>query len=144
MAELPPNIREFNIIAGPVFAQLYKAFPARINIDREAVARAMGIEGEWRSHLLISGRSFPAVMADTLSWLANEDYLNASGAHPAENVTLSVKGLVAMNAVPEGLKEPVGTRLTDVADKGSQSGLASIGDLIGGIIGGTAKSLASG
>jgi hypothetical protein len=59
-------------------------------------------------------------------------------------VTLSVKGLAALNAIPDGLKESVGSELTKAADKGWGSGLGSIGDLIGGIIGGATKSMASG
>jgi hypothetical protein len=30
MPKRPPNIEEFNIIAGMIFAQLYKAFPIRV------------------------------------------------------------------------------------------------------------------
>jgi hypothetical protein len=85
-----------------------------------------------------------AVLADTVSWLINEDYINASGGHPAENVTLSGKGLAALSAIPEGLKEPVGTKLTEAADKGWRSGMAPIGELVGSIIGSAVKSIGSG
>jgi hypothetical protein len=37
MAETPPNIDEFNQIAALVFAQLYRAFPVVVDIDREAI-----------------------------------------------------------------------------------------------------------
>jgi hypothetical protein len=44
MAALPPNIVEFNTIAGLIFAQLYKVFPIVVDrIDREAIATAMGV-----------------------------------------------------------------------------------------------------
>jgi hypothetical protein len=143
--ELPPNIQEFNIIAGLVFTQLYKPFPVRINLNREGIAEAMGVKGSnWAAHRLPSGRTMSEVIAYTISWLNVENYINSSGSHPAEHVTLSVKGLAALNAVPAGLKESIGATLTDAADKGWRSGMGPIGDLIGGIIGGAAKSMGSG
>ena len=39
MAEIAPNIDEFNQIAALVFAQLYREFPVVVDIDRGAIAR---------------------------------------------------------------------------------------------------------
>jgi hypothetical protein len=145
MPELPSNIQEFNIIAGLVFAQLYRAFPVRVGlIDREAIAEAMGIEGkDWAAHRLPSGRTFSEVSAYTISWLNVENYINAAGTHPSEQVTLSVRGLAALNAVPQGLGHSIGSELTEKADKGWRSDYGALGDLVGGIIGGVTKSMAS-
>jgi hypothetical protein len=69
---LPQNIEEFNAIAGLAFAQLYKEFPVRIDISREAIADAMGVS----SDLLPSGRSFSQIVTFTLSWLQDEGYIS--------------------------------------------------------------------
>jgi hypothetical protein len=34
MAELPPNIQEFNMITGLIFDQLYQAFPKMVDSPR--------------------------------------------------------------------------------------------------------------
>jgi hypothetical protein len=67
---LPQNIEEFNAIAGLAFAQLYKEFPVRIDISREAIADAMGVS------LLPSGKSFSQIVTFTLSWLQDEGYIS--------------------------------------------------------------------
>jgi hypothetical protein len=105
MADLPPNIQEFNTIAGLIFAQLYPAFPVLIDlIDRPAIAKAMDVTEETQ---LSSGRTFNLVLSYTIAWLNAEDYIRSSGAHPAERVVLSTRGLVAMNAVPPGLRRHI-------------------------------------
>jgi hypothetical protein len=78
MSDVPPNIQEFNTIAGLVFAQLYKAFPAGAKIDRGAIAGAMGAEGnDWDKHELPSGRQLDQMFKDTFSWLDKEGYIKA-------------------------------------------------------------------
>jgi hypothetical protein len=74
----PQNIEEFNIIAGLAFAQLYKAFPARVDIDRQAIAKEMGFspDTDLSKHRLQSGRSFSEILAYTLSWLQDEKFIN--------------------------------------------------------------------
>jgi hypothetical protein len=108
MAELPPNVQEFNVITGLIFNQLYKSFPVIVDlIDRSAIAEAFGVQGnDWAAHKLPSGRSFSEVLAYTTAWLAREGYIMAAGSHPSERVTLATKGLIAMNAVPSGLNAP--------------------------------------
>jgi hypothetical protein len=143
MPEVPANIQEFNTIAGLIFAQLYEAFPIVVNIDNSRIAKAIGVEGEWSKHELTSGRSFGEVLAYTTSWLAAEEYTRWAGGHPAERVTLTSKGLAALNAVPSGLKQSVGNELKNATARGSLD-LSKIGDLIGGVIGGFTRSMASG
>jgi hypothetical protein len=55
-------------------------------------------------------------------------------------VTLTQKGLAALNAVPEGLSATVGSSLVK-ATSGAGQNYSGIGDLIGGVIGGFTKSI---
>jgi hypothetical protein len=139
---LPQNIEEFNAIAGLAFAQLYKEFPARIDISREAIAHAMGVS----SDLLPSRRSFSQILAFTLSWLQDEDYINGSN-HPGhaswQKLVLSEKGLRALNATPASLGEPVGSHLRNLSDQPSEGPfrVSQIADAVGSFIGGFTKSI---
>ena len=144
MSEAPKNIQEFNTIAGLIFAQLYVAFPVLVDIDRNSIAQAMGAAGGDWTHKLPSGRSVSEMLAYTISWLTAEEYTRAAGSHPAERVTLTSKGLAAMNAVPAGLKQSIGAALTKATEQGSQSNHSAIGDLIGVLLGGFTKSMSSG
>jgi hypothetical protein len=146
MSDDPPNIQEFNMIAGLIFAQLYKAFPGAKSIDREGIAKAMGNEdGNYAAHKLPSGRSLSEAVAFTIHWLEAEGYTRTYGAFPREAATLTTKGLAAMDAVPEGLKEKLGVELTEAVDKApSGIDLSRIGDLIGGALGGFSKSMGGG
>jgi hypothetical protein len=131
----PANIREFNTITGLVFTQLYGQFPVAVDLDRAAVASAMGASS---THVLQSGRPFTEVFAHSLNWLTNEGYVRSRGSLPYEQVTLTTKGLAALNAVPEGLSATIGSTLATNASAGNWSG---VGDLVGGIIGGITKSI---
>jgi hypothetical protein len=137
---LPQNIEEFNAIAGLAFAQLYKEFPVRIDISREAIADAMGVS------LLPSGKSFSQIVTFTLSWLQDEGYisrLNAAVYGPWQKLVLSEKGLRALNAAPASLGEPVGSHLRNLSDQLSEgpSRVSQIADAVGSIIGGFTKSI---
>jgi hypothetical protein len=143
---LPPNIREFNEITGVIFAELYTVFPMLLDIDADAVAKALG-------HLLgdkmESGRTFGDVLAHTVGWLASEEFIRSFGAHPRERVLLTTKALAAMNAVPERLNQSVGSQLADAAKQGSSDAgrikLAElVGSLLGSFTGSAAKSMGGG
>jgi hypothetical protein len=61
MAETPPNIDEFNQIAALVFAQLYREFPVVVDIDKRAIAKALGVsETSWDNYMLPSSADKPA------------------------------------------------------------------------------------
>jgi hypothetical protein len=145
MPETPPNIDDFNKVAALVFAQLYKAFPVPVNIDREAIAKALGVPGkDWGNFMLPSGRSFDDMLDTTIGWLKADEYIRAFGPPPHTRVALATKGLRAMNAVPSPLKETVGTELRRATETNSEAfDLSRIGDLIGGTIGGLMKSVGS-
>jgi hypothetical protein len=146
MSDVPPHIQEFNTIAGLIFAQLYRTFPGIENIDRDGIARAIGVQGtDWSAHKLPSGRSFSETLSFTIGWLNAEGFTRAYGTHPAERVSLTTKGLMAMSAVPSRLQATVGGELTKAVEQAPASGpnLSAIGDLIGGVFGGFFKSLSS-
>jgi hypothetical protein len=145
MTNLPPNIQEFNAIAGLIFNQLYKVFPVIVPLlDRDVIAKAFGVQGtDWSGHTLPSGRSFSEMLSYTTAWLVQEEYVKSFGSHPSERMTLTTKGLIAMNAVPSGLKAPLGTELSKVAEDPNID-TSKIGDFIGGLFGGLTKSLGSG
>jgi hypothetical protein len=135
----PANISEFTTITGLVFTQLYKQFPVAVNLDRAAIESAMGVASS-SSHVLQSGRPFTEVFVHSLNWLSNEGYVRSAGPLPYEQVTLTTKGLAALNAVPQGLSTTIGSTLATNASAGNWAG---VGDLVGGIIGGFTKSMGS-
>ena len=134
----PANISEFNTITGLVFSQLYGQFPVSVDLDRGAIASAMGASSGGSTHALQSGKPFTEVFAHSLNWLSQEGYIRSAGPLPYERVTLTQKGLTVLNAVPEGLSTTVGSSLATTASAGNWAG---IGDLVGGIIGGITKSV---
>jgi hypothetical protein len=125
---------------------LYREFPVFVDIDRAAIAKVLGVsQGNWGDHMLRSGRSFIDVLNSTIAWLAVDDYTrHAAGSHPSR-VVLTTKGLKALNAVPSPLADTVGTELRKATERASGPvNSASIGDLIGSVIGGFTKSMGSG
>jgi hypothetical protein len=148
MGEVPPNIQEFNQVAGLIFAQLYKIFPRIEDIDRNGIAEAMGVpalEGtSWGDHKLVSGQSFNEMLAHTIGWLNDQDYIKAFGSHPSQRVVLTDLGLRAMNAIPSALDQSIGSALKNEADKGPSRDMSKIGDFVGGVFGGFTKSMSGG
>jgi hypothetical protein len=134
----PANISEFTTITGLVFAQLYGQFPVAVDLDRAAIESAMGTASS-SSNVLQSGRPFTEVFVHSLNWLSNEGYVRSAGLLPYEKVTLTTKGLATLNAIPQGLSTTIGSTLATNASAGNWS---SVGDLVGGIIGGVTKSIA--
>jgi|ERR1700722_15518277 len=145
MPETPPNIDDFNKIAALIFTQLYREFPVPADIDIDAIAKALGAAEQDRGNfMLLSGRSFDAMLNKTIGWLYADKYTMALGPGLSKGVVLTTKGLRAMNAVPSPLKETVGTELRKATETNSGAfDLSQIGDLIGGTIGGLWKSVGS-
>jgi hypothetical protein len=134
----PANIGEFNTITGLVFAQLYDNFPVPVeHLERGKIASVMGVSSGETS-VLPSGRPFNEVLGHSLNWLSQEGYVRSAGITPYERVTLTQKGLTALNAVPQGLSATIGSSLSTTVSMGNMAG---IGDLVGGIIGGITKSM---
>jgi hypothetical protein len=132
MSELPTNIEQFNRISALVFARLYQAFPNLVDIDMTEIAKAVGIADV-------------SALKPTLTWLARNDYTKVTDLNnPWRQITLSDKGLTAMNEKPEGLKQTVGTTIVNAAGGAQLPGLSGIGEAVGGVIGGVIKSLSGG
>jgi len=137
----PANITEFNTIAGLVFAQLYESFPVPVeNFNERAIASAMGIPGDSSTHVLPSGRPFLQMVGHSLGWLIDEGYVRSTGLLARDRLSLTEKGLATLNAVPEGLSATVGSSLVKASSESGQD-WSGIGDLVGGIIGGFAKTM---
>jgi hypothetical protein len=145
MSDVPLNVQEFNQVAGLIFAQLYRAFPGAVDINRAGIAEAMGVVGsDWGNHKLPSGQSFNDMLDYSIFWLRSEGYTRVAGLRDMRFVSLTEKGLAAMNAVPSWLKGSVGNELTKATEQGpaSKLDLSAIGDLVGSVIGGFTKSVA--
>jgi hypothetical protein len=137
--KVPTNIQEFNTVVGLVFAQLYKNFPEIKDLDRLAIARAMGVPDDQPvSYMMPSGMTFAHLWAYTIKWLNDEGFIRSSGSHPAAHVVLTHEGLRALNVVPQGLQQSIGTAVVETSGRGD---LSRIGDLVGGIFGGFTKSI---
>lgn len=85
------NISEFNTITGLVFTP--------VDLNRAAIESAMGAAfSSGSTNILQSGRPFTEVFAHSLAWLSNKGYVRSAGPLPYEKVTLTTKGLAALNA----------------------------------------------
>lgn len=151
------RIDHFNTMVGLIFAQLYEQFPLESEIDQGALADAMGVSKEdanvfhdrpiYNFGKLPSGDQFYSLMVYSLKWLREEEFIRAKGENADRHVVLTSKALVAMNAVPPGLKhqDSLGSQLVGAAKgAGRNASNAAIGDIVGQIIGagfGLAKGL---
>jgi hypothetical protein len=144
-SHVPPNVAEFNAVAGYVFARLYAAFPSPVpRIDRDVIAAAMGVtSSNWGDHVMPSGKSFSDLLGSTIGWLDNQNYMKSVGGTPIENVILTDKGLAALNAIPQGLSgTTIGSSLVTANETGRS--WTGVGELVGGMIGGFTKSISGG
>ena len=135
MAELPLNIIEFNNLAGLVLVKLYEAFPQEIDLNFIEFARKMGITEDPNSYKFPSGVTFPVLWGSTVKWLTDEGFIRPAVPGVAQRIVLAMRGLNALNAVPPGLKQTLGTAVGD---------LSAFGDLMGGLLGGFTKSITGG
>lgn len=137
--DIPQNIQEFQTVAGLVLGQLYKDFPIRVDsIDRGAIAKAMGIEGNSSDAKLPSGRRFVDVVAHTIAWLERQNYIDSSLiGSPAQHASLTEKGLAALNSPAATLGSSVGTALVSGTAYGFPNQVAEV---VGSLLGSFTKS----
>jgi hypothetical protein len=145
--EVAQNVKEFSEIAGLILAKLYPSFPRPCDLDRNEIAKALGLISD--TSTLPSGAVFRDVFVHTLGWLIREGFIYSHGTLPAERDVLTTRGLAAMNAVPATLKQPVGSELARVAndppsEDRTRKFAGMIGELIGSVAGSFAKSMSSG
>ena len=145
MADLPPNISEFTTLTALVFAKLYPAFPVPVLLDKQAFAKAMGVPdadlNSLGSYTFQSGITFMSLWVHTIHWLSAEGFTRTSDPFQQEQLTLTLQGFRALNAVPPGLQQTIGTA---VVEGGRAGDLSKIGGLVGGILGGFTKTIAGG
>jgi hypothetical protein len=138
--------KEFATIFGLILAEVHASHPIRLNLDYATIMDAMGIASP--QDKLPSGLMFKEMCRATLDWLIQEQFVHAFGG--VQNLTLTTKGLAAMNAVPENLGGPSIAEAIEEAkpDAGSDAGrnrlAAIVGDFIGSAAGAFTKSVSSG
>jgi len=137
--------KEFATISGLILANVHASHPIRINLDMNEAMYAMGVDSP--TDALPSGLMFKEMFRATLDWLLQEQFVHTSGG--AQNLTLTTKGLAAMNAVPKNLGPSVAEAIEEAkpgagSDDGRNRFVSIIGELIGSIAGSLTKSLSSG
>lgn len=108
MADVPGNMKVFNLVALRIFAELYDAFPLPVEIIPRSISSEILSAGAPPDDVLNS-----IVIADTtLRWLEAEGFLrhSSSGSEAGifYQVQLTLKGLAVLNSVsPSKNKAPV-------------------------------------
>jgi len=136
---LPPNIQEFNVIVGVIFALLYDTHPMPKDLDAKEIASTLGVSA---SANLPSGRPFNEVFDYTARWLLDQRYIQAYGSNARERAVLTDKAFTAMNVVPPTLGRSRGSELVDATKEAkSVSGWAKLVELVGTLIGSVIKTM---
>jgi hypothetical protein len=143
----PQNVEEFNAITGLVFAELYKEFPVHVSMNKDFIARKMGVSTS-PDALLPSGRLFKQIVPLTLSWLVDEGYIRGLDgkfdiSRPWNDLVLSEKGFRALEAVPPSIGKSVGSHLKNLSDQlpAKPSAYSQIAEVVGSFIGSAAGAL---
>lgn len=133
----------FNVVVAELFAMLHARFPFAPPFDGRDIARKLEIRDQLDGDEPLAwefpnGDRFGDTLVAALRWLRDEDYIRtASDGNLMVDVILTSKGLSVMNAVPEGLNEPLGKRIADATTEVStEARRATIGELIRLAIGG--------
>jgi len=112
------NIELFNCYTSKIFAHLYKTFPKKQNYQKEFF-----IDG-CKSALNESDKI--DFVCDTVLWLHENDFINYANVLKVQdcnfqNVTLTMKGLIALNSEPTSIKhkETIGSKIVEMVNKGA-------------------------
>jgi hypothetical protein len=154
------NIDYFNEAVGLIFSDLYSAFPKRIAVDPRGIAERMGVQLSFpeppkrpdlrlspiddspRFATLDTGVEFEAMLKSTKQWLQDEGFIRGGDGEGRGQFQLTAKALTAMNATPQGLSEPLGSKLSAaVKATGSDTRRAVICEVVGQILGAATKGL---
>jgi hypothetical protein len=106
------NISAFNASVVTILARLYGAFPSPSDLDAIALAQESAAP--------------PLVVADTLRFLAAEQYIRIGAEEDSDRlffrVVLTSLGLSALNAIPDSLKpqHTVGQRFIELVRDGGR------------------------
>ncbi len=111
------NIELFNLSVANVFGKCYQSFPVPIELYSGIVASE--VEQKYKNEMfaLTDGHSAEHQISDsTIQWLIDSGYIKGSkkiGFNVYENVVLTPMGLIALNAMPDSLKENNSTTIGD-------------------------------
>jgi hypothetical protein len=111
------NIDYFNTVTGRLFAELYKNFPNKIEIDIEKITRNLekqNYNDSW---------DMDEFAKTSLVWLADAGYvwLDKPIAYAQKfSAVLSPKGLESLQAIPDSIepKQSLGEKLIEMSKKG--------------------------
>ena len=119
-----PNIEQFNILVGAIFAKLYETFPIPIELAVTDFAEQMLILDS--TDLYGGNRKFHEIrfFTSTVLWLADHGYLSAGSMvtnSVVKNCSLTARTLELLNAFPSSLgsKGPsLGDQMVEAAKDG--------------------------
>src|SRR5450759_64339 len=146
MADLQPNIKEFNEITAVIFAQLYVSFPADLKLEPAEIAKVLGVS---ETEKLPSGRAFNEIFAHTLARLIREGFVDSYGDYPRERCVLTTRAMTVMNVIPPNLRQPIGSELREATRDGSSTASKKrmadlMGEFFGSRVGSMWKSIGNG
>jgi hypothetical protein len=117
----PNNILKFNNTVATIFELLYDDFPDPVDLGPDHFdLKETAVDGTkvWRDE------SYQTVLA-TVRWLRDEGYIRLIGYSNGicQATTLSQKGLLVLNAIPDSLSptETIGKKIKDAIATGSRS-----------------------
>lgn len=148
------NIDRFNTLVGLIFDELYRKFPLTTDIDIEKCAQSFDvivtIQATYPRRIFgtfpESNVKFEAFFYATTRWLYQEGFTRLKDEAVSSNeVVLTAKALTALNAIPDALgHKSLGNKLGDLAkETGSKAASSAWGEIVGQVIGGITKSIAS-
>lgn len=135
---LPDNKEVAGVWISYLLGELFAEFPRRQSFNAMDVATQSGIEPRRDSELFFD---------DLLLWLRDNGYVHftqsAEGA--AFNVALTERGFAVLGQKPDGLDQPLGSKLKEVAaGVAREGGKAAIAQTVGTLFGAAAAFLANG
>jgi hypothetical protein len=110
------NLDDFNKATAVILSKVYETFPQRLAIP----------VGEW-----VDNPMDVNLYGDTIMWLSREGFLsfeNRSGNQQFYGVTLTTKGLMALNSMPDVVKDhsTLGQKLAKAAKENSKEALKGL------------------
>jgi hypothetical protein len=151
------NIDWFNRLVGMLFAEMYSSFPVPIDADHDRIlpsigAKEGGIAHEWDIYkpLVFPGdkdRDAITFFRATWQWLLDEKLIVGDRNH----ATLASRTLSLLNSVPSSVLEhkTLGVQIGEAAKDMGQDitkdvAKTQLGELVGTVLGGFAKSMMGG
>ncbi|MGF1845262.1 hypothetical protein L4C39_19130 [Vibrio clamense] len=104
------NIELFNLGVASILGRCYESFPVPIEVSSGSIATEVERKITGHPWALVDSYSEEQKIADsTISWLIDSGYIKGERKERIDaydNVVLTPMGLIALNSMPESLKEP--------------------------------------